>query len=77
MKRLTPIKAIRAKCLDCSGDNRAEVKKCELDDCPLYHYRMGRRGDKPRKNVNISGLLRQRKASGATSANVSDRGRHE
>ena len=29
-KRLTPIKAIRAKCLECSGDNNAEVRKSPL-----------------------------------------------
>ena len=39
---LTPIKAIRAKCIDCSGDSAAEVRACELDDCPLHPYRMGR-----------------------------------
>jgi len=62
MKRLTPVKAIRAYCIDCSGGNRAEVKRCELDDCPLFPYRMGRRGDRPRKNVNISGFLRKKQA---------------
>jgi len=27
-KRLTPMKAIRAKCLDCSAGNAAEVRYC-------------------------------------------------
>jgi len=40
-KRLTPIKAIRAKCLDCSGGNNAEVRNCVIPSCPLYPYRMG------------------------------------
>ena len=40
-KRLTPIKAIRAKCLECSGDNNAEVRNCVIPSCPLYPYRMG------------------------------------
>lgn len=43
MKQLTPIKAIRQYCIACSGWNRAEVAKCELDDCTLYPYRMGHR----------------------------------
>ena len=37
----SPIKAIRAKCLDCSGHNAAEVRKCPAYDCALWPYRMG------------------------------------
>jgi len=40
-KRLTPIKAIRAKCLECSCNNVNEVKLCVIPDCPLYPYRLG------------------------------------
>ena len=40
-KRLTPIKAIRAKCLECSCDSKHEVKMCPITDCALYPYRMG------------------------------------
>ena len=39
---LTPLKAIRAKCLDCSTGSRAEVEHCPITDCPLYPYRKGR-----------------------------------
>ena len=39
--RLTPIKAIRAKCLDCVCGSAAEVRACPCEDCPLYPYRMG------------------------------------
>lgn len=38
---LTPIKAIRAKCLDCMCDQVAEVKNCPIETCPLYPFRMG------------------------------------
>jgi len=41
MKRLTPIKAIRAKCLDCSGGQPSEVRRCGIEDCPLLPYRFG------------------------------------
>lgn len=40
---MTPLKAIRAKCLDCSAGQTAEVRLCPLEKCPLYPYRMGRR----------------------------------
>jgi hypothetical protein len=39
----TPMKAIRAKCLDCSGDSYSEVKLCPSTECPLYPYRFGKR----------------------------------
>lgn len=42
-KKLTPLKAIRAKCIDCSGGVPKEVRECPIKDCPIYPYRMGRR----------------------------------
>lgn len=38
----TPLKAVRAKCLECCCGNRAEVRRCHIGDCPLYPYRLGR-----------------------------------
>ena len=38
----SPGKAIRAKCLDCSGGSSEEVKSCPVTDCPLYPFRRGR-----------------------------------
>lgn len=43
MTRLTPLRAIRAKCLDCCAGQVAEVRRCELANCPLYPYRFGKR----------------------------------
>lgn len=43
MAKLTPLKAIRAKCLDCSCGQRQEVRSCPIKSCPLYEYRMGKR----------------------------------
>ena len=37
---LTPRRAMRAKCLECSG-TAYEVKKCAVVDCPLWPYRLG------------------------------------
>lgn len=37
-----PIKAIRAKCLDCCCSNAVEVKLCPASDCPLHAFRMGK-----------------------------------
>lgn len=38
---MTPVQAIRAKCLDCCGGQRDEVRKCLISRCPLYQFRMG------------------------------------
>lgn len=37
----SPVKAIRAKCVDCSGGNDAEARKCVAFKCPLWPFRMG------------------------------------
>lgn len=34
-------KAVRANCIDCSGGNMAEVRRCRMAWCPLWPYRMG------------------------------------
>ena len=39
---MTPLKAIRANCLDCSADSAKEVRLCPIKDCPLYVYRFGK-----------------------------------
>lgn len=45
-KVLTPIKSIRAKCLDCCCGQKSEVRNCVITNCPLYPYRMGHRPPK-------------------------------
>lgn len=54
MEILTPVKAIRAKCLDCSGGSYDEVRNCPIKDCTLYPYRLGHRPKKtnPPEEVN-------------------------
>lgn len=43
MKKLTPLRAIRAKCRDCCCNQTLEIRCCPITDCPLYPYRMGHR----------------------------------
>ncbi len=38
---LTPIEAIRAKCLDCTCGSSKEVRLCQVPKCPLWPYRLG------------------------------------
>ena len=37
----SPVAAIRAKCVDCSGGSMAEARKCTAINCPLWPMRMG------------------------------------
>jgi hypothetical protein len=39
---LTPLRAVRARCLDCV-ENSGEVRRCLSVECPLHVYRMGHR----------------------------------
>lgn len=43
MTKLTPMKAIRKKCIDCCCGSKYEVKLCTCENCPLFPYRMGHR----------------------------------
>ena len=62
-KNLTPVKAIRAKCLECSNFSATEVCKCEMSDCALYPFRFGKTGIKrnltPEQRERLSNRLRQ------------------
>ena len=57
-KITSPIKAIRARCLDCCAGSAHEVKLCPVTDCSLYAFRFG-------KNPYIKRTMteEQRKAS--------------
>lgn len=43
MAKLTPVKAIRKKCLECCCGQMKEVRLCTVKNCPLYGYRDGHR----------------------------------
>ena len=45
---LTPVKAIRKKCLDCCCDSANEVRACPVTTCPLYMYRLGKNPNRKR-----------------------------
>lgn len=49
---LTPVKAIRKYCLNCSGGSFKEVEKCVISECELYEYRYGKRPVKEKNQTN-------------------------
>ena len=46
-----PVKAIRAFCLECSGDSTSEVKWCPREVCPLYPFRLGKNPYRQRREM--------------------------
>lgn len=38
----SPVKAIRAKCLDCCCGQQLEVKLCPTEKCALWPFRFGK-----------------------------------
>lgn len=50
-KIVSPVKAIRAFCLDCSGDSAAEVKSCTSQKCPLHAFRFGKNPYKKKREM--------------------------
>ena len=58
MERITRAKAIRLKCLDCCCGQAAEVRRCHIESCALWRYRMGKEENddlKPiRKNSELA-----------------------
>lgn len=43
MRKGTPMRAIRAMCLDCVCGSAKEVALCTAPKCPLYPFRFGKR----------------------------------
>ena len=67
---MIPLQAIKAKCLDCCGGSREEVKYCSVDTCPLYVFKFELNKKKQNKrelSEEQKNILRERlvKARGA------------
>jgi len=43
VKGLTPIRAIRARCVDCSAGEFSRITDCNVPKCALFAYRHGKR----------------------------------
>lgn len=69
---LNPMKAIRAKCLDCNGGSAMWTRDCTITGCPLWPYRMGRRPKTDDLLVAVydpvSGEVTERRPLGGTRA---------
>ena len=41
-EELTPLQAIKAKCMDCSNNQPSEIRFCTVKICPLWPLRFGK-----------------------------------
>ena len=51
-KRISPLTAIRLKCLECNGFQSAEVASCKSDECILWAFKYGKNGSGKRSGAN-------------------------
>lgn len=45
-----PVKAIRAKCLDCCCNSKKEVELCTCEKCSLHPFRFGKNPYREKKS---------------------------
>lgn len=69
---MTPMQAIKAKCLDCCCGAAQEVKLCPAESCPLWAFRFGRN-----PNIRLSDEERERRAERGREAAANLRNRKE
>ena len=64
---MNPLRAIRQKCIECSGGSRKEVRLCSVSACPLHVLRLGKNpGRRPSKRTEKQ-LQALRQANGLRS----------
>ena len=51
--RVSPLRALRLKCLDCCDDSAQEVRLCTAVDCPSWPFRMGRNPWRPPLSAEV------------------------
>ena len=67
------LKAIRAKCIECSCGSKAEVRLCDRISCPLHTFRFGIDLDsKPKKEKNPTVVSDQGLGSGNSQKPMSE-----
>lgn len=51
MSNKTPLKSVRAYCVECSGGNAREVKHCPVEKCALHPIKSGKNSGKVKSVV--------------------------
>jgi hypothetical protein len=59
-KPMSPLKALRARCLDCSAGSAQEVAKCMQLRCPSWPFRMGKNPHRKRPSDEQRQAMQER-----------------
>lgn len=51
MNKISPLKAIRLKCLDCCCGSSKMIQTCGITDCSLWTFRSGKTGRIGKKSI--------------------------
>jgi hypothetical protein len=65
--RLSPLRALRLKCLDCCNGSVQEVRLCTALDCPSWPFRMGKNPWRRKLDQEERAVLRARLAPNGAS----------
>jgi hypothetical protein len=65
--RMSPLRALRLKCLDCCNGSAQEVRLCFAMDCPRWPFRMGKSPWRRKMDHNERVALRARLAPNGVS----------
>ena len=58
------LKVIRAKCMDCSGEIRAEVEFCPVQACELWPFRFGKDPNPAKKGFAVKARVQAQQNGG-------------
>lgn len=68
--RVSPLRALRLKCLDCCNGSAREVRLCTAVDCPSWPFRMGKNPWRaplgPEAHAQRAATMNRNRASGFT-----------
>jgi len=62
MKYKTPLQAIKQYCFECVGSSYKERKLCDIKNCPLHPFRLGK--SPKRQKSKIGKLIKKIKNKG-------------
>jgi hypothetical protein len=61
------------ECMPCSSDNRADVRRCPIYDCPCWPYRMGFNPHRPQRGKTPANFVNsQRKPPAGAKSNATN-----
>ena len=75
-ERMSPLKALRLRCIDCCAGSAYEVRRCTAVECPSWPFRIGENPWRTKRKLSeeqrIAAAARLRGMSSRTAATLSD-----